>query len=356
MRKRVYGWRSSKTPTDLSSRTNGWRSSKTPTDLSSRTNECKIRQHPKTEISGKQPLISLLTDFGRDESAYLIKSAIDYVNPNARVTDITHSVPPFNILSGAWRLSRVVTAKTEREGTIYVAVVDPGVGGGRECIIVRTKTGKYLVGPDNGLLSLAFQAEGIDTAVSIDNSELTLLSLADSVTFHGKDVFGPAAAHLAAGVHISEFGERLEESTLKEIALDSRSDATSRTGALVDIDDFGTLRTNLPNHLHESILGKQVDLFILNRDPSLLGARFRWGDNIISQGKVFVRDTFEGSAKDETIAVLSSTGCLDIAVNLGSAAKKLGSTHDHIILDESLRPATWVHLDFNGREAIPIGV
>ncbi len=282
----------------------------------------------------QQPAISLLTDFGRDEAVHLIKSASRFVNPRARIRDITHEVPAFNILSGAWRLSRVVTDPTQREGTIYVAVVDPGVGGERACLIVRTKAGKYLVGPDNGLLSLAFQKEGIDTAVAITNSELTLRALAQSVTFDGKDVFGPAAAYLAAGVDIKEFGEVIPDADLRKILLDVKSEGTTRTGSLVDIDAFGTLRTNMPNHFAESDKNKPG-----NVDISYAGRRLR--------RPISVKGTFEGAVKGELLAVLSSTGCLDIAANLENTSRFLGVTFDHIGLTDDLRPITKVSLSID---------
>lgn len=284
-----------------------------------------------TPHGAKQPLIALLSDFGRDEAPYLIRSAIRHVNSEARIDDITHAVPPFNVLSGAWRLSRAVTVPTEREGTIYVAVVDPGVGGERRCIIVRTKKGKYLVGPDNGLLSLAFQAEGVDTAVAITNSELTLRALANSVTFDGKDVFGPAAAHLAAGVGINEFGDSVSETELRKIILEAKADGTSRTGSLVDIDEFGTLRTDMPNHFAESDQGKSGNVDFVNG-----GHRLR--------KHIRVLGTFEGADEREFIAVLSSTGCLDIAANLGNASELLGVGFESIGLTADLRPLTSVHL------------
>ncbi|MDO8554617.1 MAG: SAM-dependent chlorinase/fluorinase [Candidatus Micrarchaeota archaeon] len=293
----------------------------------------------------QQPVISLLTDFGRDEAVHLIKSAARYVNPRARIRDITHEVPAFNVLSGAWRLSRVVTDKTQREGTIYVAVVDPGVGGERECLIVRTKTGKYLVGPNNGLLSLAFQKEGIDVAVSIENTELTLLKLADSVTFHGKDIFAPAAAHLAAGVPIDEFGPRVNEVVqvdqkvvLQTIHLEAEKEnypeATHRTGWLVDIDNFGVLRTNLPNHLGAEYVGKTAELTIHSHDTHPLS---------FFRAQVTLTDNFESVARGELIAVLSSTGCLDIAANLASASEITKIGFDSVGLDGH-RPITQVHL------------
>ncbi|MFH1785566.1 MAG: SAM-dependent chlorinase/fluorinase [Candidatus Micrarchaeota archaeon] len=253
----------------------------------------------------------MLTDFGNDEAVYLIKSAIGFISPRTLIVDITHSVPACNILVGAWRFARVVTTPTEKEGTIYVGVVDPGVGGERKSIIVQTKSGKYLVGPDNGLLSIAFQNDGVEEAVSITNDDLTLLRIAKSSTFHGKDIYGPVAAHLANGVKISEFGDKLSSDQLCKILLETKASSTLRKGSLVDIDDFGTLRTNLPNHVNEDWIDSFVQLTI-----RALG-------HILFSGKVALRTKFEGSEKGELIALLASTGCIDIAANLGSASSDL---------------------------------
>lgn len=280
----------------------------------------------------QQPLISVLTDFGRDEAIFLVKSAIRYVNPDARVEDLTHEVPAFNILSGAWRLSRAVTDPTQKEGSIYVAVVDPGVGGERACLVVRTRRGKYLVGPDNGLLSLAFQAEGIETAVAITNTELTLRKLAQSVTFDGKDVFGPAAAHLAAGVDIREFGDIVPEARLRRIVLTATSEGDIRRGSLVDIDQFGALRTDMPNHVNTGAIGNTARLRVIT------------GGKLLYDGGVSVRTQFEDAKPGELLAVLSSTGCLDIAANLANASTRLGIGSEFVGLSSGLRPITTVEL------------
>lgn len=283
----------------------------------------------------KQPLITLLTDFGNDEGAYLVRSAIRSVHETARIEDATHSIPAFNILVGAWRLGRIVTAPTEREGTIYVGIVDPGVGTSRRGIIVQTREGKYLVGPDNGLLSIAFLKEKIESAVAIENEKLTLLHLAQSRTFHGKDIFGPVAAHLAKGVKIDEFGSPLSIQDLACIQLSAPITTDSRTGSLVDIDHFGNARTTLLNHVPERIIGETARL------------RVQSATTIIYDGDVVIRRTF-GDAKDnEFFALLASTGCIDLCVREGSGSERLGITFNQIRLTTNLVPTISVTLQFS---------
>ena len=258
-------------------------------------------------FSSRRPQLSILTDFGNDGSPYSLKSAAKFVNPKIDIAYICNEVPPRNILVGAHRLWRAVEEKTEYSTTAYVAVVDPGVGTKRKGIIVQTKTGKYLVGPDNGLLSLAFKSEGVERAVSIENMDLTLLHLANSSTFHGRDVFAPVAAHLLRGVPIEEFGELLAANQLITIKLDHQQELG---GYILDVDGVSALRTTLPNANFESYIGQNVRFKIINH--------IRTVDDEIAK---IVR-TFADAKNLENVLVLSSTGRIDLAVNNGEASKK----------------------------------
>ncbi|MBI2543385.1 MAG: SAM-dependent chlorinase/fluorinase [Candidatus Aenigmarchaeota archaeon] len=279
-----------------------------------------------------QPLIALLTDFGNDEAPYLIESAIHYINPRAAVRTITNNVPVFNILCGAWRLFRIVSSPTELKGNIYVCVVDPGVGSERECIIVKTKTGKYLVGPNNGVLSLAFVNEGVDTVIEIRNDKLTLLKNSKSNTFHGKDIFGPVAGYISNGVEIHDFGVELPIGKLKIIQLSSSRNENSLEGVLVDIDSFGSLRTNIPNDFVSEIKNRKVYLSIEST-------------KLLYDGKAKISETFSGNSNTDILLVPSSTGYLDIVVNTKNAASILGIKPDDIKLN-GLRPHTKITLNF----------
>jgi S-adenosylmethionine hydrolase len=289
----------------------------------------------KNAFDSHRPQISLLTDFGTgDEAVYAVKSAANFVNPRARTVDICHDVPIGNILLGAWRLNRVVNLPTEREGTAYVAAVDPGVGGSRKNIALRTEDGKYLIGPDNGVLSLAFSSRGAAQAVEIQNMDLTLLHLAQSRTFHGKDVFAPVAAHILRGIPLKEFGKELDPETLARITISAESTEKSRAGYLVDIDGFGSIRTNVPNHVPDKFLGKTAEFEIFGLGKSLAG-------------KAKVVRTFSEAQRGEAVFVLSSTGCLDLAENLGSASERFGISGQDISVDGDLRPKARVELEFS---------
>lgn len=279
-----------------------------------------------------QNSISLLTDFGNDESTYLVESSIRHVNQNVHVKVISHHVYPFNILSGAWKLCRVVSSPTEHENSIYVCVIDPDVGSDRECIIVKTKTGKYLVGPNNGVLSLAFLNEGIDIAVKIENEYLTLLKYAKSNTFHGKDIFGPVAGYLASGIDIQKFGTILPEEKLHKIKLDLVKTEDLVEGYLVDIDSFGAIRTNIPNEFLSKINNHKVRLTI--------SQLFK----ILYDGEAKISKTFSGNDGNEVLLVPSSTGCVDIVINKKNARKYIGISHASLDLSE-LKPITKITIE-----------
>ncbi len=290
----------------------------------------------RAAFSSREPQISLLTDFGGgDEAVYAVRSAARAVNPRARIEDICHNVPLGNILLGAWRLRRAVALPTESRLTAYVAVVDPGVGSERKDIIVRTNDGRFLIGPDNGVLSLSFDIAGIASAVEITEPGLTFLRQASSRTFHGKDVFAPAAAHLLRGVPMEEFGPALDPAALARITISARSTDLGRSGHLVDMDGFGSIRTNVPNHVPEHAIGREARFFL-----SIPGKSF--------EGSAKVVRTFSEARAGERIFVLSSTGCLDLAVSMGSAAREFGIAPESITVDASLRPTSRIELELPG--------
>ncbi len=296
------------------------------------------RHHAESFFRGTKQQLSLLTDFGvGDEAIYGIRSSVRHVSPNVRIEDICHDVPLGGILVGAWRLKRAVSLPTEKEGFGYIVVIDPGVGSERKGLAIMTKTGKYLVGPDNGVLSLAFLNEGIETAVEIENRSLTLLDLARSNTFHGKDVFAPIAAHLIRGVPITEVGKVLDPDSLVKIKISSQTSADRRAGYLVDVDGFGSIRTNMPNHLPEDLIGEVVP------------ATIEIGEKRIETNAKVVR-TFAEAKEGEQILVPSSTGFIDLAISLRTggrlknASEVFGITPREIALDGELRPAGKISL------------
>src|SRR5277367_5298691 len=158
------------------------------------------------------PVIGLFTDYGWDDPYVAqLKGVILTLNPNARLLDLTHSVSPYNVTEGAYLLDQC--AEEFPAGTIFVAVVDPQVGTARDPILLETAKGKFFVGPDNGLFTQVLAHEGFSKAWILDKPQFFRSGDA-SRTFHGRDIFGPVAAHLAAGTDPERFGTAVKTLTL----------------------------------------------------------------------------------------------------------------------------------------------
>ena len=185
-------------------------------------------------------IITLLSDFGlKDPYVAEMKAVILSIHPQARIVDITHEVEKFNIRMGAF----VLASATQYfpPSTIHVAVVDPGVGTKRRPIIVETKR-SYYVGPDNGLLMLAAQKEGVGHVYHVNNPQYMLPRV--SRTFHGRDIFAPVAAHLARGRSPSEFGPEIQDYALPEFAKPHVGEG-ELLGEVLHIDGFDNIVSNI---------------------------------------------------------------------------------------------------------------
>lgn len=205
-----------------------------------------------------QPMVVLLTDFGeKDHYVGAMKGAIFCANPSARIDRITHQVDKFDVAEGAYTLAQA--AREYPDGTIFVAVVDPGVGSSRKGIAVRTANDKIFIGPDNGLLSPAANEAGMVEAREISNPAFMRPgNISD--TFHGRDIFGPLAGHLSGGAHFEEIGPKVD--AIRKLPA---SEAALRSGKLVGeiihVDEYGNLITNIPIHMVEQ-LGLTIGSFV----------------------------------------------------------------------------------------------
>ena len=245
-------------------------------------------------------VVTLTTDFGlKDPYAAEMKAAILSICPAAVIVDVTHEVEKFNVRMGAFVLASA--APYFPKGTIHVAVVDPGVGTERRPIIVQTKRG-FFVGPDNGLLALAAEKQGVTGIREIVNPKLMLPSV--SSTFHGRDVFAPAAAHLANGVSPADFGPEIHEVVKSEFAEVKRK-KDGLIGEVLHVDDFGNVITNISEEEITHIHAK--DWLNVELPNCKLKLRF---------GKAY------GETKPkEALALVGSHGFVELAVNQGNAAE-----------------------------------
>jgi S-adenosylmethionine hydrolase len=196
--------------------------------------------------------ITFLTDFGlQDDFVGTCHGVMKGIAPDAEIIDITHGIPPQGVLQGALTLANSLPFMP---AGVHLAVVDPGVGGSRRALALRDKSGRIHVGPDNGLLIPAAEKfGGIDVAHELANPSYALESV--SRTFHGRDLFSPAAAHLALGVELSELGPPLATDALARLDLPEPEVGTSRINCTVlAIDRFGNVQLNL-DRTHSDAVG-----------------------------------------------------------------------------------------------------
>jgi len=249
------------------------------------------------------PIITMLSDFGlRDPYVAEMKAVVLSICPGATIIDLSHEVKKFDIRMGAFILASA--APYFPPGTIHVAVVDPDVGTRRRPLIVETPHALY-VGPDNGILMLAAQKDGIYHVYNITNRRYMLPEI--SRTFHGRDIFSCAAAHLARGASPSEFGPEIHEYVFPTFARPSL-EGDKLVGEIIHTDDFGNLITNIST---EDL--KKVNL----KD----GASFhiKLGDKTLT---LRLCSAYGEVPKQEPLAIIGSSGFLEVAVNQGNASER----------------------------------
>jgi S-adenosylmethionine hydrolase len=246
-------------------------------------------------------IVTLTTDFGlKDPYVAEMKAAILGICPNAVIVDVTHEIAKFNIRMGAYMLASAVPHFPD--GSVHVAVVDPGVGTRRRPIAVQTKR-SFFVGPDNGILVLAAAKQGIESIHELANPRFMLPNV--SSTFHGRDVFAPAAAHLLNGVKLAEFGPEIREVAKAEFAKVTRKKGVL-VGEVLHVDGFGNIITNI--NQRDAAQNRVKD----EVNVELAGNKLR-----LKFCKAY------GEAKpQETLALIGSHGFLEISVNQGNAAER----------------------------------
>lgn len=222
---------------------------------------------PSSTQSQARPAIVFMTDFGTaNDAAAICKAVIVSIAPDARLMDITHQVTPFQIEEGARFLAGVTPYYPP--GTIFLVVVDPGVGTSRKAVIVKSKKSQYFVLPDNGLITPVLDRDGLASAREITNTAWMLQPQVSS-TFHGRDIFSPAAAHLAAGWDFSLVGPEVPELVRLTPKLSVTTDQ-GIDGDIIGLDDpYGSLITDIPGDEFKKLgysLGDKI-VIQLNKKP-----------------------------------------------------------------------------------------
>jgi S-adenosylmethionine hydrolase len=246
-------------------------------------------------------LITLTTDFGNsDHFVGTMKGVILGIAPRARIVDITHEIAPFALNEAAFVIAQAW--HWFPKGTIHVVIVDPGVGSARRPILVEAK-GHRFIGPDNGVFSMIYDAAP-HKAREITNAKLTLQHI--SRTFHGRDVFAPAAAHLAVGIPAARFGKPVHDLVRSSELVPIEKRRHCWTGTILKVDRFGNFITNL--HM-DSVPGVRTHPFDM-----------RIGAECIRRLAMNYSETDIG----ELCVIVGSSGYLEISANQASAAQKLG--------------------------------
>ena len=254
-------------------------------------------------------MITFLTDFGlEDDFVGTCHGVIAGIAPDVRVIDVTHGIEPQAVQQGAIVLRNTVPYLPVG---VHLAVVDPGVGGSRRAIAVRTRDGRTFVGPDNGLLLLAADELGVEAAHELVDPRFRLADV--SRTFHARDIFAPAAAHLASGVEISELGPVVDAGDL--VRIDVPEPVVGRTQistTVLVIDRFGNIATNAGRE-HVAALGVSA------------------GDRVeirltLDRYYAILADTFADAGPGELLLYEDSYGLMTLAISRGDAAGLTGVT------------------------------
>lgn len=235
-----------------------------------------------------EALITMTTDFGTaDGYVGAVKGAMLTIHPRARIVDLSNEIPSYDIVVGSFHLGCAFPYYPK--GTVHLAVVDPGVGSARRPILVVTKN-HFFVGPDNGLLTTAVKKDGLKAVYELTNRKYWRSEL--SSTFHGRDLFGPVAAHLARGIEPRAFGPRRQGLKLLK-DFDVQGGPSGWRGRILFFDKFGNAFTNI----HRSHLKGR-----------------RHGSVVWERGSISFYRTYSEIPKGEPGAIFGSAGYLEIAL------------------------------------------
>jgi S-adenosylmethionine hydrolase len=235
-----------------------------------------------------RPIIVFMTDFGTvDDSVPICKGVMLGIAPEARIVDLTHQVTPFSIADGA----RFLYGATPYypAGTVFVVVVDPGVGTSRKAVVVKSKRGQYFVLPDNGLMTMVLDRDGVEGAHEIINRSW-MIGSGISSTFHGRDIFSPVGAHLAAGADWTQVGPELKRLVRLDIT-PAHMDTAGISGQVFALDGpFGNLITNVSGEEFLElgyVQGEKVHIKLGDDDMVLPFVR-TFGDVPIGEPLIFI--------------------------------------------------------------------
>ena len=278
------------------------------------------------------PLI-FQTDFGVQDGAVSAMYGVAYtVCPELRVFDLTHEIEPYDIWDASYRLIQAVAYWPE--GTVFVSVVDPGVGSTRRSIVAKTQSGQYIVTPDNGTLTHIKRRVGITAARIIDETVNRRSGSEESYTFHGRDVYAYTGARLAAGIiDFSQVGPEVEPDSIVELPVVAPTLSEDRVCGTVDVLDvrFGSLWTNIPKEMFKKLgfkVGDRVEVTIEN------------DTRVLYRNVMTYAHSFAEVRVGEPLVYIKSLDCMAVAINQGRFARdyNIGTGNSWKI---SISPVRW---------------
>ena len=261
-----------------------------------------------------KPLV-FQSDFGTQDGAVSAMYGVAYsVAPELKISDLTHGIEPYDIWEASYRL--IQTVGYWPEGTVFVSVVDPGVGSVRRSLVAKTESGQYIVTPDNGTLTHVKRNVGIAAARIIDETVNRRPNSEESYTFHGRDVYAFTGAKLAAGIiSFEQVGPEVDPKSILELPVSpahlTKDGAVTGTIDVLDIR-FGSLWTNIPRQLFNTLgisFGERAEITISNDKRTLY------------RNSIVYTHSFAEVYVGEPLIYMNSLGCLAVAINQGSFAK-----------------------------------
>ncbi len=258
--------------------------------------------------TAQNKIVVFQSDFGlKDGAVSAMKGVANGVAPDLKLYDVTHEIPPYNIWEAAYRLEQTIPYWPA--GTVFVSVVDPGVGTERKSVVLKTKAGHFIVTPDNGTLTFIAETEGIDEIREIDEAVNRRKDSRNSYTFHGRDVYAYTGARLAAGIiRFDQVGPALPQQTVISIPYQKAVLQNNMLKGTIDILDiqYGNLWTNIPAELFNQLQvkpGSRLQVTIYHKHQQ------------VYQGTMPYAHTFGDVALKQPLAYLNSLMQLSFALN-----------------------------------------
>lgn len=274
-----------------------------------------LSQSPAGAAAATSDALVLMTDFGTSDGAVSAMRGVAYgVDPKLTVSDLTHQIPDYDIWLGAYRLYQ--TANYWPQGSVFVSVVDPGVGTSRKSVVLKTRGGRYFVGPDNGLFTLIAERDGVAELREIDEKVNRLAGSAESYTFHGRDVYAYVGARLASGqISYEQVGPQLPVESVVKLDYQKPSRQGNVLRGIIPVLDekYGNVWTNIPKSLLDELnvgVGDKVQVRILHKGKQV--------------GKYVApfHHTFGGVPKGQPLVYLNSLLEVAVAISQGNFAAR----------------------------------